>query len=147
MAVAQVPEALAERLGAEGTEGLVTLLVSTRAEWTDEVWATAVERFERRLTTEMSSLRSGMSTLKADLKTEMSALKVDLRTDMSALKVDLRTDMSALKVDLTGEVFTLRQDLTNGLSEVRAELLKWSFLFWVGQLAAVAGLFALMSRP
>ena len=30
------------------------------------------------------------------------------------------------------------------LSDLRADLLKWSFLFWVGQLAAVAGLLGLM---
>lgn len=34
-------------------------------------------------------------------------------------------------------------------AETRAELLKWSFLFWVGQLAAIAAMlsFALRSVP
>ena len=120
MAIARMPPALAERLGEKGTEGLVTLLASTRAEWTDEVLATTVERFEHRLTTEMSLLR---------------------------------VDMSSLRVEMSREMATLRLDVTNGLSEVRAELsevrvelLKWSFLFWVGQLAAVSGLLAFMLR-
>ena len=30
------------------------------------------------------------------------------------------------------------------LADLRADLLKWSFLFWVGQLAAIAGLLGLM---
>jgi hypothetical protein len=33
------------------------------------------------------------------------------------------------------------------LSGVRSELLKWSFVFWVGQVAAMAGLLAFMLRP
>jgi hypothetical protein len=32
------------------------------------------------------------------------------------------------------------------LAGFRAELLKWSFLFWIGQVAAVAGLLAFMLR-
>jgi hypothetical protein len=42
------------------------------------------------------------------------------------------------------EISMLRTDFTRDLSEVRVELLKWSFLFWVGQVAAVAGLLAFM---
>jgi hypothetical protein len=45
----------------------------------------------------------------------------------------LRVEMAAMRVDV-------RSDL-NGL---RAELLKWSFLFWTGQVVAIAGLMALM---
>jgi hypothetical protein len=36
----------------------------------------------------------------------------------------------------------VRLDIAN----LRAELLKWSFLFWIGQLAAVAGLVSLLLR-
>ena len=32
------------------------------------------------------------------------------------------------------------------LAGFRAEILKWSFLFWIGQVAAVAGLLAFMLR-
>jgi len=117
MSVARVPKALAERLGSEGTQGLITLLASMQAEWTDNVLTVAVDRFERRLTSEISSLR------------------VDFTTELSAFRQDVTTDLSAL-----------RQDFTRDLSAVRVELLKWSFLFWVGQVAAMAGLLAFMLR-
>lgn len=32
------------------------------------------------------------------------------------------------------------------MAELRFELLKWSFLFWIGQLAAITGVLALMLR-
>jgi hypothetical protein len=56
---------------------------------------------------------------------------------------------------LAQETSRLRVEFHNGLSLVRqemaalrVELLKWSFLFWVGQVAAMAGLLAYMlPRP
>jgi len=30
------------------------------------------------------------------------------------------------------------------MADLRADLLKWSFLFWIGQIAAIAGILALM---
>ena len=117
MAISRVPRALAERLGNDGTEGLIALLASAKAEWTDDVMTTAVDRFERRLTTETSLLR------------------VDFTREMSALRQGISADMAAL-----------RQDFTRDLSNVRVELVKWSFLFWVGQVAAIAGLLAFMLR-
>jgi hypothetical protein len=117
MAVARVPRALAERLGDDGTEGLIRLVASTKAEWTDEVLTTAVDRFDRRLTTEISSLR-----------------------------VDYTREMATLRQDITEGMSALRQDFTRDLSSVRVELLKWSFLFWIGQVAAIAGLLAFMLR-
>ena len=58
---------------------------------------------------------------------------------------------------LTDEISTLRDEMRNtlneGLTSVRQELattrvetLKWSFVFWVGQVAAMAGLLAFMLR-
>jgi hypothetical protein len=107
MGAAQVPRALVERLGSDATQGLVSLLASTQAEWSDEVVTTAVDRFEHRLAI------------------EMSAMRVDVSRELSALRVDVARDISALRV----------------------ELLKWSFLFWIGQVATMAGLLAFMLRP
>jgi hypothetical protein len=54
---------------------------------------------------------------------------------------------------LTEEITALRVELHDGLASVlqelvtsRVETLRWSFLFWVGQVAAMAGLLAFMLR-
>jgi len=140
MAVARVPQALAERLGIDGTEGLLTLLASTKAEWTEGVLSTAVDRFERRLGSEAASLR-------VDLTREIATLRQDMTRDTSALRQDMTKEMSMLRQDMTIDLSALRQDFSRDLSNVRVELLKWSFLFWVGQVAAMAGLLAFMLRP
>jgi hypothetical protein len=52
-----------------------------------------------------------------------------------------------MRVDVARDLSTLRGDVARDLSGVRSELLKWSFVFWVGQVAAMAGLLAFMLRP
>jgi Spy/CpxP family protein refolding chaperone len=41
---------------------------------------------------------------------------------------------------LAEELSTLRQGLTQELVTTRVDMLKWSFVFWIGQVAAMAGL-------
>jgi len=70
--------------------------------WAEHVLSIAAERFERRLTH------------------EVSALRIEMHEGFGAI----------------------RQEMSNQ----RAELLKWSFAFWIGQLAAICGLLAFMLR-
>lgn len=83
--------ALAQRLGRDATDGLVELLDGEK----ETMLNVAAERFERRLTEEISGLR----------------------------------------VDLVRELHVMR-----------ADLFKWSFLFWIGQLAAVIGALTFVLR-
>ena len=57
------------------------------------------------------------------------------------------------RIDVRLERFALREDLVKGFSEIReemaalrVELLRWSFAFWIGQVAATAALMALLIR-
>ena len=91
MGARHLSAALSQRLGHEATNGLVELLDNER----EQMLNLAAERFERRLTEEVSSLR-----------------------------VDIVRELHAIRVDL----------------------FKWSFLFWIGQVAAVVGVLAFMLR-
>jgi hypothetical protein len=51
----------------------------------------------------------------------------------------MRTDISKA---LNDQLTAIRQDT----AVARLEMLKWSFVFWIGQVAAVAGLLAFMRR-
>ncbi len=87
-----VPGPLRSKLGDSAWEGLSEMFSLYRQ--------IADDRFERRLTEEIGSLRLEMYQGFAGLRQEMAT--------------------------------------------VRVELLKWSFLFWAGQLAAIAGLLSYM---
>jgi hypothetical protein len=55
-------------------------------------------------------------------------------------------EVSALKVDLTRELHEGLSGVRQELANVRVDLFKWSFVFWVGQVAATVGILAFMLR-
>jgi len=91
----RVPAALRGRLGDDATFGLIECMDAERKMWSEEVLAAAANRFELRLTSELTALR---------------------------------------------------RDVTQELAMTRVEMLRWSFVFWIGQVAAVTGLLAYLRR-
>jgi hypothetical protein len=45
---------------------------------------------------------------------------------------------------VTRELSALKVDITKELAQMRVEILRWSFVFWITQLGAMAGLIAYM---
>lgn len=87
-------------------------------------------------------LQRETSVLKADLQRERSALRADLERETSALREHLQRETSALRADLQQETSTLRQEIQN----VKVELIKWSFGFWIGSIAVLSGIMLAMLR-
>jgi len=124
MRSAAVPVALAERLGESGSAALAEMFEANNRACADAVMTQSAERFERRLVEETSKLRVEMAQMGASLRQEMAQLGGSLRQEIAELRGDLREDIAA----------------------GRFELLKWAFLFWVGQVVSVVGLVGLMLR-
>lgn len=126
-----MPSALRERLGNEAAAGLAEWFTDVGKEWKADVMESVSDRFERRLVEETAKLRG----------------------DMAGLRQEMTMGFSELRQEMTTGFSELRQELTRGLSDVRHEmadqrfeLLKWAFLFWVGQFFAVAGLIVVLLR-
>ncbi len=69
------------------------------------------------------------------LSTASDRFERRLAQELGAIRTDIST---ALNDGLTA----IRQET----AVARVEMLKWSFVFWIGQVAAVAGLLAFMRR-
>jgi hypothetical protein len=54
----------------------------------------------------------------------------------------LAEELGAFRVEIAKEFATMRVELAT----MRADLLKWSFLFWIGQFAAVSAMMAFLLR-
>jgi hypothetical protein len=141
-----VPLALRERLGPDATAGFVEAIEAARREWRDDVIDVCSASFERRLGEETLRLRVEMAGLRADLRQEMAQLSANLRQEMSGLGADLRQEMTELRANLRQEMAQLGAALREEIADGRFELLKWCFLFWLGQVVAVSGILALMLR-
>lgn len=57
-------------------------------------------------------------------------------------RMDYRMEGLASREDLAEGVARIAQEMSN----IRVELLRWSFVFWIGQVAATAALMALLIR-
>ena len=146
MELTDVPVALQDRLGPEATAGLIELLSDAQEEWTTEMIERVGDRFERRLTDETTKVRLEMVQGFAALRQEMAAGLGQLRQEMAAGLGQLRQEMTAglgqLRQEMTAGFAALRQEM----ADMRFELLKWTFVFWVGQLFALAGFLAVLLR-
>jgi hypothetical protein len=124
MDIEQVPAALREQLGLEATSGLLQVLDRSHRDGRADVIAACTDRFERRLVEEISGVRVQIAQVEASLRREMTEMGAAIRRDMAELCAGIRQDMASGRV----------------------ELLKWCFLFWVGQVVAIAGIMGLMLR-
>ena len=135
-----VPVALRNRLGPEATVGFVECVGQAEREWKGEVVTLAIERFEHRLAQEISAVRltiaEGNAALRAEMLAGDAALRVEMREGLAALRTDMRDGDAALRVEMHQLVGGIRQEIAT----TRVELLRWSFVFWVGQTIATAGL-------
>jgi hypothetical protein len=113
----RTPAVLRRQLGDDATLGLIELLDTERKDWSEQVLSTASDRFERRLMEEVSTLR------------------VDLRAELHEGFERSWQAMADMRVGL-------RQELSN----TRVEILRWSFLFWISEVAVLASLLAYMLR-
>jgi uncharacterized membrane-anchored protein YhcB (DUF1043 family) len=156
--------ALRRRLGEDGVSELIELGQA----WGDRTLAAASDRFERRIVEETANLRVEMNAGFAKLREEMATGSAKLREEMATSSAKLREEMvnnsAKLREEMANSSAKLREEMATGFAKVReemaqvesslrvdiantrSELLKWAFLFWVGQAATVAGLMALMFR-
>lgn len=61
-----------------------------------------------------------------------------LSAETSTLRVELTDGLAGLRVEMHSGFAGLGQEMAN----MRVDLFKWSFAFWIGQVAAVALLLA-----
>ncbi len=163
-----MPRALEERLGPEATLGLVQYFSDARKEWTAEVIGLVGDRFDRRLVEETSKLRVDMTHGFAAVRQEMAqefaavrqemaqgfaALRTDMATNAAALRQAMAATTAALRQEIAGTTAALRQEIAGNagalrqeMADQRFEILKWAFLFWIGQFFAVAGLMTILIR-
>jgi hypothetical protein len=122
--MAAVVRALREKLGDEAMGGLQTFVEDAGHKWKDEVLTLATERFNRRLGEEIGALRLDMAKEFATVRVETAKESATVRMEMAAMGAGLRTEMAA----------------------THFSMLKWAFLFWIGQFAAVSAMMAFLLR-
>ena len=111
---------LRSRLGPEACEDLSDAFEEEK----NDMLAITSERFEQRLI-----------AVSAELRAEIGRSQSELRQEMTTMDAGIR-------VALTDGLSKIRAEMT----DMRVDLLRWSFLFWIGQVLATGTLLAFMLR-
>jgi len=111
-------------------------------------------RFDAKLEQRLAELRAELLT---ELRTGIAGLRTELRTEIAGLRTEIAslrtesagqgTEIAGLRMELRTEVAGLRGELRTGLQQVRTELLRWMFGFWVSTLIGIAGLLIALRGP
>jgi len=59
---------------------------------------------------------------------------------MASYKVELKEDMVSLRAELKEDIAKVRTELSGKISNSYASLIKWMFIFWLGQIGAILGI-------
>jgi hypothetical protein len=111
---------LRETLGPEASEDLGNTLEEVKK----DMLLASHDRFESRL-----------GIVAADMRAELTRTQSELRQELVA-------GDAALRVAFTEGLSRIRAEM----ADLRADVLRWSFVFWVGQVVATATLLAVMLR-
>ena len=113
------------------------MLNEQEKETKDSVIETAALRFEKRLTEEIAGVRADLSAAEQRLNSRITTNISDLREDLSGRisSVEQRLDNR-----ITAEVSGLRVDLSEKIQKSKTDTIKWMFLFYIGQVGALAGI-------
>ena len=111
---------LRDTLGPEASQDLSNAFEEVQ----NDMLTMTCDRFERRLIAVGSELRSEIYRTQSELRQEMARMDAGLRIALTEGLSKIRTDMSDMRVDV----------------------IRWSFLFWIGQFAATAALLGYMLR-
>lgn len=96
-----------EKLGNEAVDSLIELLNQAQLEQKKDILEFVEEKFERRLSEEITGVRNYISEVEKRLLQKISA----------------------------GD-----QSLFEKIVETKADLIKWMFIFWVGQVGVILGI-------
>jgi hypothetical protein len=64
--------------------------------------------------------------------------------EFAAVRSEMATGFAAVRGEMTAEFAHVRRETAVGLARSHVHLLKWSFLFWVGQVAAMGAMMAFL---
>jgi hypothetical protein len=93
---------------------------------------------------------NGARELSEFVERHSEAVRADVVTicsgSMNGATAEMSTRLSEAKTELAVTIADVKVALIDRLAELRVELLRWSFVFWVGQVAAMFAAMAMFAE-
>ncbi|RLC82716.1 MAG: hypothetical protein DRI61_01495 [Chloroflexi bacterium] len=114
-------------------------LALMRAEFREQLAALGAE-LRQEMASQMAELRQEMTSQMAELRQEMSSQVAELRQEMSSQVAELRQEMATQGAELRQEMASMQSRLHAEIAKRHSELIRWMFIFWIGQFISIAAL-------
>ena len=122
MPILTIEKPLREKLGDEAVDSLINLINKAIAEQKNDVLKFVEEKFERRLSE------------------EIAGLEVRLTEKILRVETGLSDKISQNYNELSDKISQNYSELSEKISGTRADMIKWMFIFWVGQVGVILGI-------
>ena len=109
----------------------------------DDIATELVEWFNAVDATYRSDVRAIADAQSARIDAQMGQMRAELRQEIAGLGAELRQEIGESRSALHQEIGELRTETRAGFADLKAELLRWMFLFWVGTMGTVLALLKL----
>ena len=107
-------------------------------------WFNAVDATYR------SDVRAIADAQSARIDAQMGQMRAELRQEIGGLGAELRQEIGESRAELRQDIGDLRAEMRTGfaasdgkLEGLKAELLRWMFLFWVGSMGTILAILKL----
>jgi hypothetical protein len=84
-----------------------------------------------------AEIKAQIAMLRAEFKIELPALRSQFKEDIATLRSELKGDIATLRSELKGDIAALRSELKTDIAESKTAMIRWMFVLWIGQLAAM----------
>jgi len=135
MAIITIPKILREKLSEEGAEAIVDVLNKSDGRVKEDVIALVEEKFEKRLVETKEELKGVITELLAQLKEDIAYTRAESKEDSMQVQSELRDYIAHVRSEFKEDIAHVRAEI----SRSEARIIKWMFIFWVGQFASIVG--------
>ena len=125
-----IPEALRQKLGPDGAKALAELLNEARVQTRGDVIEIAASRFGRQLAEQIGGLRANMNS-------ESGSLRAELHSEIGKLRSEMHSEIGTLRSEMHSEFGKVRSEMR----AFEARITRWMFVFWIGQIGVLLGIF------
>ncbi|GJQ50652.1 MAG: DUF1640 domain-containing protein [Candidatus Kuenenia stuttgartiensis] len=77
--------------------------------------------------------KNDIANLRSELKDDIANLRSEQKDDITKFQIETKNDMTKLREELKDDINKVRNDLANA----KAEIIKWLFIFLIGQGATI----------
>ncbi len=104
-----------------------------------------IEKVRAELIAQIEQVRAELTAQIEQVRAELTAQIEQVRAELTAQIEQVRAEIEKVRADLAREIEKVRVEGQVERERLRADLLKWSFVFWATQMLAIGGvLFSLV---